>query len=198
MKFIRLVIGPLENNCYILSGDGLGAVIIDPTGNFPEITAALDGAGLAPSAVLLTHGHFDHIGAAKRLQDAGAEIYIHAGDIDKIGSGMGFGRVTPFTLDKTFSDGEILQLAGLEIKIIHTPGHTSGGVCFYCSFENVLFTGDTLFNGDIGRTDLPSGNYTQLIRSIKEKLFILPPCTKVFPGHGGGTTIGDEMKPLRL
>ena len=191
MKFITLVTGMLQNNCYILSGDGKNAVIIDPAGNYPKISGTLKDAGLSPAYVLLTHGHFDHIGAVKQLQDGGAQVYLHRSDVDKIGA-RGFGRVEPFVPDCDLSDGQILKLAGLEITVIHTPGHTSGGICFLTN--GLLFSGDTLFHGDVGRTDLPSGNYEQLIRSIKEKLFILPPETKVYPGHAESTTIGEETR----
>ena len=193
MKFITLTIGPLSNNCYILSGDEKNAVIIDPAGNYPKITETLTGAGFSPSYVLLSHGHFDHIGAVKQLQDVGAEVWLHPNDRDKITS---FRRTTPFVPDKNLVDGQILNLAGLEIKVIHTPGHTSGGICFH--INNMLFSGDTLFHGNFGRTDLPSGNFEQLKRSVKEKLFTLPPETIVYPGHGGSppgeeeTTIGEE------
>jgi len=188
MKLITIVIGPLQNNCYILSGDGKNAVIIDAPGNFTKIEEALKEAGLSPAYVLLTHGHFDHVGAAKRLQGAGAKIYLHPDDTDMTGSGLW--RVKSFSPDFAMSDGQALNLAGLKITVIHTPGHTSGGVCFLTS--GMLFSGDTLFCGGIGRTDLPSGNHAQLKSSIKEKLFTLPPETEVFPGHGEKTSIGNE------
>jgi len=194
--FKKLVLGRLRTNCYILSGDGANAVIIDPATEYAKISGALSAANLMPKYVLLTHGHFDHHGAAKRLQDDGALIYLHKNDWDKIDKGYGFVLPKTFIPDRTLNDGEALSLAGLEIKVLATPGHTSGSVCFQMikHFYNALFSGDTLFHADVGRTDLPSGNFAALKKSVLEKLYILPPETIVYPGHDEETTIGEERE----
>jgi glyoxylase-like metal-dependent hydrolase (beta-lactamase superfamily II) len=181
----------MSNNCYILSGDGVSAVVIDPSGQYNKIDAALKEAGLNVAAILLTHGHFDHYGAAKRLRDNyGAPIYVHPADADKIGEGYGLVNAERFTPDRALTDGDVLHLAGLDITVIHTPGHTGGGVCFLT--EGRLFSGDTLFHGDVGRTDFPTGNAAELARSIRERLYTLPLETEVLPGHEEATTIGEE------
>ncbi|GHV01083.1 MBL fold hydrolase [Clostridia bacterium] len=196
MFFQTLNVGKLRNNCYILSGDGANAVIIDPATEAAKIEAALMVARLAPTAVLLTHGHFDHHGAARRLQEAGAEIYLNKSDWVLIKKGMGFVLPKAFTPDHDLTDGQILTLAGLTIRVIATPGHTPGGVCFL--FESInrplLFSGDTLFHTDVGRTDFPGGDFATLKKSILEKLYTLPPETLVYPGHEEETTIGEERE----
>ncbi|MCL2751288.1 MAG: MBL fold metallo-hydrolase [Firmicutes bacterium] len=194
MELIKLVIGRLQNNCYILNGDGRDAVIVDPSGQYPLIAETLDKRGLSPAHVMLTHGHFDHTGAARKLQAAGARIYLHPADLDKINAWPG--KSEPFAPDIYLEDGQILKLAGLEIEVIHTPGHTGGGVCFLVG--GTLFSGDTLFRGDVGRTDLPSGDYGQLVKSIRERLFALPSDTRVLPGHEEETTVGEASKTLFL
>ena len=214
----------MANNCYILSGDGRTAVVIDPATEYGKIGAALDAVNLTAKYVLLTHGHFDHHGAARALQEMGAEIYLNKNDWYKIKDGLGR-RLSEkifasghdsktFTPDHDLTGGEVLDFAGLKIEVVGTPGHTSGGVCFFiggfifddnCRFgdtlrielpENipVLFSGDTLFHTDVGRTDLTDGDFTALKRSVLEKLYTLPPETIVWPGHEEETTIGEERE----
>lgn len=194
MFFEKLVLGPLDTNCYILSGDGKNALVIDPADRYPLIKKVLDGAGLVAEAVLITHGHLDHYIAVRELQSGGAPVYMNFADKCLIGDDFGYGYPNPvvFFPDKNIGDGEVLNHAGLNIKVIHTPGHTVGGVCFLTS--DMLFSGDTLFFHYIGRTDLPTADKTALVKSIKEKLYILPPETRVFPGHDEETTIGYERK----
>jgi len=192
MKILTLVIGPLRNNCFIISGNGKDAVIIDPAGQYPTIKNKLEESGLTGRlSVLLTHAHFDHIGAVSRFQSDGAEVYLHSDDEDKIAV-QPFGmKIASFTPDKILEDGQILNLANLNIKIIHTPGHTSGSVCFL--INDMLFSGDTLFLNSVGRWDFPSGNFMQLEKSIRERIYTMAAETKVFPGHGEKTTVGHEI-----
>jgi glyoxylase-like metal-dependent hydrolase (beta-lactamase superfamily II) len=190
MKFITLVVGILNNNCYILSGNDADCIVIDPGGDCPAIEGALRTAGLTCRDVLLTHGHFDHWGAARALQEAGAKIHLHEADMDRLNETFGVPRARSFTPDAYLTDGQILRTAGLDIKVIHTPGHTLGGVCFLIG--DMLFSGDTLFAGDVGKTSYPWGSFELLARNIREKLYVLPPETKVFPGHEESSTIGRE------
>jgi len=190
--FKRIPVGFIRANCYIISGDKTNAVLIDPGGDYEKLKTVLDGSNLRAEAVLLTHGHYDHHRAAKQFQDAGAKIYMHAADREIIPYIHGFVKPVMFEPDFDVSDGETLSLAGLEIKVMHTPGHSKGGVCYY--INNVLFTGDTLFHGDVGRTDLPGGNAAALRESIRKKLYALPDDTVVYPGHEEETTIGEEKR----
>jgi glyoxylase-like metal-dependent hydrolase (beta-lactamase superfamily II) len=211
----KLVQGFLGNNCYILSGDNKDAVVIDPCKNADKILSAVKDEGLELKYILLTHGHFDHVGAVKELQSPWVHVYLGKDDVDKI-DGV---RARAFKADSLLEGDEELNLAGLNIKVIATPGHTGGGMCFFVAANEErqaaddvrcemgdgshgatslspityhLFTGDTLFKEGIGRTDLPSGDYDELMKSIKEKLFVLPEDTVVYPGHGDETTILNE------
>lgn len=181
--FKRAPVGFLGANCYIVSGGGGLAAVIDPGADYGGLKSLLDVNGLKAEAVLLTHGHSDHLGAAKKFQDAGVKIYMHGADA---------GMIRDFGADAYVSDGEVLDIAGMSITVIHTPGHTKGGVCYYTC--GTLFSGDTLFHGDIGRTDLPGGDPGQIEASIRDKLYTLPDDTKVFPGHEEETTIGEEKQ----
>ncbi len=183
-------VGFLCANCYLAGKKGQ-AVIIDPGANFGKIKAALEKNGLTAAAVLLTHGHFDHHGAAKKFQDAGLKIYMHAADEILIARPPAK-RGDAFKPDIYVSDGDIIQEPGLGIRVITAPGHSMGGVCYYT--EGKLFSGDTLFLGDVGRTDLYGGDFNALKSSIINKLYALPDETEVYPGHGGATTIGREKK----
>jgi len=199
MIFKILSLGFMDNRCYILSGNGKDAVVIDAPKGAERIKEETEKDGLTVKYVLLTHGHFDHVGAAKKLQDAGAKIYLHKSDTDKTFDAR---LNEPFEPDFDLSDKEELGLAGLKIKVIQTAGHTSGGVCFLAREAKeergeeklLLFSGDTLFCGDIGRTDLPSGNFKELEKNIKERLYTLSDDTVVYPGHGEETTIGNEKR----
>ncbi|MCL1844179.1 MAG: MBL fold metallo-hydrolase [Defluviitaleaceae bacterium] len=178
------------------SGDG---VVIDPGDNLENIRQTL-AEGINVKAILLTHGHFDHILSAAELRKlTGANIYAHEAEVQVLESpdfnrssqvGRNEVAVTP---DKCFTDGDIFKIGNAaEIKIIHTPGHTGGGVCYYDEKNAVIFTGDTLFKETIGRTDMPTGNHSTLLASIKEKLFTLPENVTVYPGHGESTSISHE------
>ncbi len=199
MKIQSYVLGMVHTNCYIVSNDQTKeTIVIDPPDQALKIKNNLKEQELNPVAVLLTHGHFDHIMAAGDLADF-YHIPVYASeaekelleDSDKNGSHM-IGKNVVLTPDKLLQDNEIISLAGINIKVIHTPGHTAGGVCYYLWEEKVLFSGDTLFYESVGRTDLPTGDMGTLIKSIREKLMALPDEVKVYPGHGDQTTIGHE------
>ena len=192
--------GPLEVNCYLVGCEKTKkAVAIDPGGSADRILNRLRECDLTLELVINTHGHFDHIGANRRLTEAtGAELLIHRDDrplllqAEQHAAMFGLSAETSPEPDRDLADGDILTLGDLEFRVLHTPGHSAGGICLYV--EDCLFVGDTLFAGSIGRTDLPGGNYQQLINSIRGKLLCLPDQTRVFPGHGPATTIGREKQ----
>ncbi len=199
MRIQSYVLGEVSTNCYIISGDGAKeALVIDPPDHSAAIAKKLEDEKLIPVAILLTHGHFDHIMAAEDLSE-NYHIPIYAGEAEKEllsdaslnGSRM-MHRNFSLTPDRLLKDNELLHLAGMSIKVFHTPGHTAGGVCYYFEDEKVLISGDTLFLESVGRTDLPTGNSAILFKSILEKIMVLPDEVVVYPGHGERTTIGHE------
>lgn len=199
-KLHAFVVGPLEENCYLLWDPGSKkGVVIDPGDDPDTITSFIKNKALHIDSILLTHGHYDHIGAVRQLKDTtGARIYIHHDDeralVDTSQnlSALSDVAVTAVKADRVLTHGDTVAVGYAQYTVIHTPGHTSGGVCFYG--EGRLFSGDTLFKEGIGRSDFPGGNGELLIRMIKEKLFTLPEETAVFPGHGPDSTIGWERE----
>lgn len=200
MNIKTMVLGMVQTNCYIISNiETREAIVIDPADDPLRLDNYLETNDLVCKAILLTHGHFDHILAANELSASSqAKIYAHEdeavllSDFEMNASTLFTGSGCNLTPDVLLKDGEELYLAGQNIKVIHTPGHTAGGVCYYFEQEEIVFTGDTLFWGDIGRTDLPTGNGRKLIDSINTKLMPLKDNIKVYPGHGRTTTIGYE------
>ena len=190
MRITRLIVGLISTNCYVVrAGDDV--MVVDPGGDPERITGELDGA--VPRYIVNTHGHPDHVGANNALAKAtGAPVLMHEDDVKLLdGTGVFGGIFTkPPKPDRFLEDGDELELGDLTFKVLHTPGHTSGGVCLYT--PGVVFVGDTLFAGSVGRTDLGGGDYKTLIESIKTKLLTLPPETKVLPGHGPESTIALE------
>lgn len=193
-----VLVGPLEANCYILSRHhGALAIIIDPGSEERKIRKTLDKHALKPGIVINTHGHYDHIGADDKF---GVPIYIHALDAvmlrDPMQNLSGLFSLAAQVHSKviTVEEGAIIELEGIVLKVIHIPGHTPGGISLYLKKPrgNIVFTGDNLFAQGIGRSDLPGGDEAALVKSIKEKLFILPDDTAVYPGHGPLTSIGQE------
>ena len=195
----KLVVGPLSSNCYIVGSESTHeGIIIDPADEAENILKTVQALGLEIKVIVLTHGHPDHVGALKPVQEAtGAEVAIHSDDAEWIQNqplSMVFGPAypPPDTPDRLLREGDVIDIGGLRFSIIHTPGHTPGGICLLG--QGVLFSGDTLFNSGIGRYDLPGGDYDRLLDSLQAKLMPLPAETIVHPGHGPETTIGAEHR----
>jgi len=194
-----LTVGALQENCFLVRADGHDrAVIVDP-GEEPErLLDAIKDMGVALEAILLTHTHFDHVGAVAPVARAtGAPVIcpvIEKGMLADISSFTmpGFGPYESYEADQTVAGGERLELAGLVFDVIFTPGHSPGHVTFAVAGESALFSGDVLFQGSVGRTDLPGGDWPTLARSIDELLGLFPDDTRVHPGHMGLTTLGRE------
>jgi glyoxylase-like metal-dependent hydrolase (beta-lactamase superfamily II) len=191
-------LGPLQTNSYLIHNE-VQAVAVDVGGDPAPMIAYLAGHNLRLAAICITHRHFDHIyGVAELADAAGAPVYTPSGDDCLMtsesaqGGIWGFPPVPPFkTLPMPM--GKTL-FGGMECEVLHTPGHTPGGVSLYFPAEKIVFTGDALFYRSIGRTDFPGGDHATLLRSIAEKLFTLPEDTVAWPGHGPSTTIGDERR----
>lgn len=196
----RFIAGRLENNIYLVADEKSGeAVLIDATQDLPEIQKAVKDLGVKVKYILLTHGHFDHIlglNSLKKSLNAPAVIckddLVISDNINEFTRLFGLPDSVPPKYDMYIKDGDEILLGSYKIKVIHTPGHTEGGVCYLV--DGKLFSGDTLFRGSVGRTDLFGGNFDKLSDSIKNKLFKLDDKTEVFPGHGDMTTIGFEKK----
>lgn len=199
MEIKNLVLGPVSTNCYFLINEETKeTILIDPADKAERIYDKLLGEQLMPVAILLTHGHFDHIMAVEEIaRKYSIPYYIHEQEADLLenpdlnGAFMLRSNIAA-KRDQILKDSEILTLAGFSIEVIHTPGHTAGSVCYYLQKEKVLLSGDTLFYESLGRTDLPTGSRAAILKSLQERLFELPEDTKVYPGHGMTTTIGHE------
>ena len=191
----------IGTNCYlVINEETKDTVMVDPGAYPAKLKNAVKEQGLKLKAVLLTHAHFDHImGVDALVGKYNIPVYIHEDDADmlqrpELNCGAMIGTKATAKADKLVRDGDVLQLAGMEIRVIHTPGHTTGGACYYFPQEEVVFSGDTLFCESVGRTDLPGGSMSQIVRSVKEKLFKLPDLTIVYPGHGEPTKISTEKQ----
>lgn len=196
MKLYSLVNGPLRVNTYFLVNDSGDAIVIDSGENYNKVKQTEKDLNVKIKAVLLTHAHFDHAGNAKKLQDDGVKIYISSIDAPKLKNELNlsshFGRKFEFLdADVTFMDGDELDILGIKIKVLLTPGHTDGSATFIV--DNMLFTGDTLFLESVGRTDFPTGNRRELRNSVK-KLFDLSGDYSVYPGHEDFTTLDHERE----
>lgn len=195
----KVVVGPFASNCYIVGSESnKEGVIIDPGADAKEILKNVKDLGLDIKLIVLTHGHIDHTGAVKEVKKTtGAEVAIHTDDAKSLqeqllGKLFGLSYPPPPPPDWLLKDGDSIDIGDLHFLVVHTPGHSLGGICLL--EERVVFSGDTLFNYGIGRTDMPGGSYSQLMNSIHTKLMVLPDNTTVYPGHGPATTIGTERR----
>ncbi|MBC8015739.1 MAG: MBL fold metallo-hydrolase [Sporomusaceae bacterium] len=198
MKIIKLEVGHLGANCYITYCEKtLSGAVIDPGGNGKQIIDRIRHENIQLAYIINTHGHADHIAANDEIKEAtGASVVIHSADAnmlvssqDNLSAYIGNNLICQ-PADRLLNDGDIIMVGEIEFQVIHTPGHTLGGICLKAN--GFLFSGDTLFAQSIGRTDFPKGSHKQLISSIKNKLLVLADNIVVLPGHGGSTTIGDE------
>lgn len=201
LKIGRLVIGDNQTNCYFMYREAAAEVIcIDPADKGAVIYGKLKEKGYTVSAILLTHGHFDHIWGTKELKElSGSKIYAYEGERELLGDArlnVSAQAGRPYTLeaDVYLKDKEKLTVAGISCQVIATPGHTAGSCCYYFEQEKILLSGDTLFQESVGRTDFATGSSAALVQSIQEKLAILPEDVLVYPGHGDETTIGHELQ----
>ncbi|MGZ5387473.1 MAG: MBL fold metallo-hydrolase, partial [Solirubrobacterales bacterium] len=196
-----LTVGPVQENCFVFRRDGSeAALIVDPGDEAPRILAAVEDLGAKVEAILLTHTHFDHIGAVAPVAEAtGAPVWVPEIEAPVLADPMawtppGFGPFEGYEADHTLNGGEKLDLAGFEIDVIHTPGHSPGHVTFSIPDEQAIFSGDVLFQGSVGRVDLPGGDGPTLMESLRNLVESLPPETRVHPGHMGLTTLGAERQ----
>ena len=195
-------VGPLQCNCTVLGDEAGGeAMVVDPGDNIPQILALLARHKLTLKQIVVTHGHIDHVGGAVRLKRAtGAPILLNQNDLPLLAmmheQAGWLGIETPEVAppDVSAEDGMVAGIAGHAAHVLHTPGHTQGSICLHFAQDNLLLAGDTLFAGSIGRTDLPGGDGRQILRSIHDRILTLPEHTRVVPGHGPATTIGEERE----
>jgi hydroxyacylglutathione hydrolase len=202
MEIDRLVLGSYQTNCYILREDESAedCLVVDTGLEAGGLIDFLDERKLNPVAVVLTHGHADHITGVELLRGKFPDIKVF---IHKLDAEMLTGALSNLSLmagmkfstdpaDFTLEDGGVVKQAGVKLKVLHAPGHTPGGICLYSEDDGVVFSGDTLFCDGVGRTDFPGGSMTRLLNSIREKLLVLPDETVVYPGHGPATTVAQE------
>lgn len=190
----------IGTNCYlVINEETKESVMVDPGAYPAKVKNAVKEQGLKLKAVLLTHAHFDHImGLSDVMEDVKVPVYVEEADLPMMTDGESNLSSTyvrggyRFEEAVSVSDGQQLEIAGFQFRVIHTPGHTPGGCCYYMEQEGVLFSGDTLFQTSVGRSDFPGGSASALVRSVKEKLLVLPEETHVYPGHMEETTIGYE------
>jgi len=202
MKIDRLILGDFETNCYVLrnSDKARDCLIIDTGLDAGPLLDFLELNKLNPAALILTHGHADHIAGVEPLRKKSPTIavYIHKLDAEMLTSAIRNLSVLSGTFlttkkaDNLVEEGDVINIIQIKLRVIHTPGHTPGGICLYSEKDGIIFVGDTLFAGSVGRTDFPNGDMKQLIEGIKHKLLVLPDDTVVYPGHGPETTIGQE------
>ena len=200
MKITTLMLGELASNCYIQEVGNKKCVIVDIGGDAPIVFRRLEMMQLEPVAILLTHGHYDHIAGVDQVREKyQIPVYVHSLDANmltdsraNLGDWLSTQPFQPVQEWKTVEDGDTLQFGDNTFTVIHTPGHTPGGCCYYFPYEDVIFTGDSLFCGSIGRTDFKGGSMSDLVRTVKEKIMTLPEHTEVYPGHNDTTTIENE------
>lgn len=201
VKIGGMCLGAVQTNCYfVYDSDTKEAIVFDPPEDGERIYNALLSHGIKVEGICLTHGHFDHIMGVDELREkTGAKVYCSKKEEELLGSaelnaGANWGIHCTVKPDVLLEDGEELTIAGIKFKVIETPGHTKGSVCYYFEEDGILISGDTLFEGSCGRTDFPGGSAKEISNSLKNVLMKLPDDVQVYPGHGGSTTIGDERK----
>jgi glyoxylase-like metal-dependent hydrolase (beta-lactamase superfamily II) len=200
MLLMRRVVGPLQVNCFIVADERTReAIVIDPGDDAQDLLRMIREKDLKVKYIVNTHAHFDHVSANKALKEAtGAELLVHEGDAPLLAAvsqhAKMFGMTAPSSppADRYVKHGDVIAAGGVSLKVLHTPGHSPGGICLLG--DGFVFTGDALFESSIGRTDLPGGDLMTLINAIKEHLMTLPDDTQVFCGHGPATTIGAERQ----
>jgi glyoxylase-like metal-dependent hydrolase (beta-lactamase superfamily II) len=198
LRVDQLPLGPLGTNCYVVRSDARPdeAAVIDPSGDATELRLALAGLGATCTAILVTHGHFDHLlGVADLAEGTGAPVYMPAGEREKLESPSGLTPVgvplRPYPPDHLLEGGETVEVAGIAFSVLSVPGHSPAHVAY--AADGSLFSGDVLFAGSVGRTDLPGSDWETLLGSIRTLVERFPPETVVYPGHGPVTTLGDEL-----
>jgi len=197
-----LPVGPLQCNCSVIGDESTReAMVIDPGDEIDEIAAILEKHNLKVKQIVITHAHIDHVGGAMKLRArTGAPILLNQNDyallkmLDVQATWIGMESPGPVAIEASIGHDETLRAGILSASVMHTPGHTEGSVCLYFPAEKLLIAGDTLFAGSIGRTDLPGGSFEKILRSLHQRVLMLPDETVVVPGHGPKTTIGDERE----
>jgi hydroxyacylglutathione hydrolase len=204
MKIDRFILGDFETNCYVVRADEAArdCLVIDPGFDAERVVEFLVEQKLNPVAVILTHGHVDHIVGLDLLRSEfpGVRVYIHRLDAEMLANAAA--NLSTFVersytakpADVLLEDGQTIEEACIRLEVLHTPGHTPGGICLYARQDGLVFVGDTLFADSVGRTDFPGGDMGQLIRGIKGKLLTLPDNTVIYPGHGMRSTVGREKR----
>jgi hydroxyacylglutathione hydrolase len=197
-----LTVGPFQENCYVIGDEATGAgAVVDPGDEATRIALAVEQTGLEIAQILITHAHIDHVGAVAALVDeyscpvlmhAEAEPMLNQLPTQAMMMGLRFGKVP--AVDRHIEGDEVLEVGDLRLKALYTPGHAPGHLALYAESESAVFSGDALFAGSVGRTDLFGGDMELLMRSINERLLALPDETRVYPGHGPQTTVGDERR----
>lgn len=202
IQVLKLPLGPIQTNCYIVACEERGqAAVIDPAWDGRGIAATAQQQGYDITHILLTHAHFDHVGGLAQLkEETNAPIYIHPDAVEMLSMATmsaAFFNVripAPPAPDELLKEGQILTVGNLKLHVLYTPGHAPGHVSFYIPDHRIIFDGDVLFQGSVGRTDLPGGDAETLLKTIREQLLVLPDQTQVFSGHGEVTTIGMERR----
>lgn len=199
MKIEKFVLGSLATNSYLIENEETKElVIVDPATCPDYVISHVKSNGYEPKAILLTHGHFDHVmGIDGWVKEFDIPVYLHEEEKEilvnpELNLSSMFGKTYSYNKVNVLKDGDVLEVAGFSFRIIHTPGHTKGGCCYYEENEEILISGDTLFHSSVGRSDFPTGSAAMLVKSIREKLFVLPDTVMVYPGHDSLTCIADE------